>query len=209
MVRRTTGLVLDRACFKAQKAALIAWTAFLFVLMTLSRTARSAAASGGRRSLTRSSTRTTSIQAIKAATRSAYRSRSPLVLTAGRRYLSHPAEAKNVRRRHQRPHPDIRAAVARGALEIGRAGAGADRCRRHRARPADPLARRRRIDLDRDDARAAGALAGERAGLAALGRRQPRHHRRQRLPDAGGHRVRRKFLRRSDRGRSRARALSR
>jgi hypothetical protein len=53
---------------KAQKAALIAWTAFLFVLMNLSRTARSAAAFGGRRSLTSSSTRTTCIQAIKPAT---------------------------------------------------------------------------------------------------------------------------------------------
>jgi hypothetical protein len=31
----------------AEKAALIAWTAFLFVLMILSRTARSAAAFGG------------------------------------------------------------------------------------------------------------------------------------------------------------------
>jgi len=41
----------------------------LFVLMILSRTARSAAASGGQRSLTRSSTRTTGIQAIKAAMR--------------------------------------------------------------------------------------------------------------------------------------------
>ena len=81
--------------------------------------------------------------------------------------------------------------------------------RRHRARPADHLARRRRLDLDRDDARAAGALAGERAGLAALGRRQPRHHRRQRLPDAGGDGVCRQLLRRSDRRRSRARALSR
>src|SRR5580692_9563343 len=40
----------------------------LFALMILSRTARSAAAFGGPRSLTRSSTRTTSIQAIKAAT---------------------------------------------------------------------------------------------------------------------------------------------
>src|SRR5580693_9692793 len=42
----------------AEKAALIAWTAFLFGLMILSRTARSAAALGGLRSLTRSSTRT-------------------------------------------------------------------------------------------------------------------------------------------------------
>src|ERR1700685_2845926 len=57
---------------KAEKAALIAWTAFLFVLMNLSRTARSAAAFGGRRSLTSSSTRTTSIQAIKAAIRSVW-----------------------------------------------------------------------------------------------------------------------------------------
>jgi hypothetical protein len=43
----------------------------LFVLMILSRTARSAAASGGLRSLTKSSTRTTGIHAIKAAIRSA------------------------------------------------------------------------------------------------------------------------------------------
>jgi hypothetical protein len=41
----------------------------LFALMILSRTARSAAAYGGRRSLTRSSTRTTGIHAIKAAMR--------------------------------------------------------------------------------------------------------------------------------------------
>jgi len=42
----------------------------LFALMMLSRTAQSAAAFGGLRSLTTSSTRTTSIQAIKAAHRS-------------------------------------------------------------------------------------------------------------------------------------------
>jgi len=41
--------------------------ATLFALVILSRTARSAAASGGLRSLTRSPTRTTSIHAIKAA----------------------------------------------------------------------------------------------------------------------------------------------
>ncbi|HET9322056.1 MAG TPA: hypothetical protein VFO27_19835, partial [Bryobacteraceae bacterium] len=41
----------------------------LFVLMILSRTARSAAAFGGLRSLTRLPTRTTSIHAIKAALR--------------------------------------------------------------------------------------------------------------------------------------------
>jgi hypothetical protein len=40
----------------------------LFVLAVLSRTARSAAASGGLRSLTTSPTRTTGIHAIKAAT---------------------------------------------------------------------------------------------------------------------------------------------
>jgi len=44
--------------------------AILFVLMIASRAARSAAAFGGRRPLTRSSTRTRSIQAIKAASRS-------------------------------------------------------------------------------------------------------------------------------------------
>src|SRR5580658_10592271 len=42
----------------------------LFVLVILSRTARSAAASGGLRSLTRSPTRTTGSQAIKADLRS-------------------------------------------------------------------------------------------------------------------------------------------
>jgi hypothetical protein len=40
----------------------------LFVLATLSRTARSAAAFGGLRSLTRSPTRTTGVHVIKAAT---------------------------------------------------------------------------------------------------------------------------------------------
>jgi hypothetical protein len=48
-------------------AALLAWTAFLFVLMNLSMTARSAAAFGGHGSLTSSSTRTIGSQAIKAA----------------------------------------------------------------------------------------------------------------------------------------------
>src|SRR4029077_4418328 len=43
---------------EGQEAALIAWIAFVFVLMILSRAARSAAASGGLRPLTRSSPRT-------------------------------------------------------------------------------------------------------------------------------------------------------
>src|SRR5580704_9059936 len=56
---------------EAQKAALIAWTAFLFVLVNLSRIVDRRRRRRFAPSSTSSPTRTTSIQAIKAATRSA------------------------------------------------------------------------------------------------------------------------------------------
>ena len=70
--------------------------------------------------------------------------RVPTATCACRRRVATSAvlQGRNARRRHQCPHADVRAAAARGVVEIGRAGAGADRRRRHRARPADPLAGR-------------------------------------------------------------------
>src|SRR4029077_7240455 len=76
----------------------------VFVLAVSSRAARSAAAFGGRRPLTKPPTRTTSVHAIKAAIRSAWRIGDPTLRAGSRRFnlpplpdlKHHPAERSKV-----------------------------------------------------------------------------------------------------------------
>jgi hypothetical protein len=63
-------LASETTYIEGRESGLDRMDGILFVLMISSRAARSAAAFGGHRPLTKSSTRTTSIHAIKAATRS-------------------------------------------------------------------------------------------------------------------------------------------
>jgi hypothetical protein len=60
-------LAVEKKTIEGRESGLDRTESILFALTILSRTARRAAASGGLRSLTRLSTRTTSIHAIKAA----------------------------------------------------------------------------------------------------------------------------------------------